>query len=70
MMIPCNYYINIAKKNSLNYYVHYCKIELGDCMEKDAIEKYNDIIKLFTKEEGFKCNLYYVHCSGKILAED
>lgn len=73
MMIPCNYYINVAKEITYPHkprYVHYCKIELGDCMKETATEKYNEIITLFTKEKGFKCSLNYVCCSGEILAED
>lgn len=72
-MIPCNYYINVAKqteypKGTLRY-VHYCKIELGDIISDAALEKYQEISEMFTKDKGFQCTLYYVHCSAKQIVE-
>ena len=72
MMIPCNYYINVAKKttypNNKPRYVHFCKIELGDCMEKEAWKRYEELKEMFNGNK-WSLTLNYVQCFGKILEE-
>lgn len=69
MMIPCNYYINVAKR-SARYPLgeHYATIELGDCQQKVAKEKFEEISKMFDLNL-FKLSLYYVECYGKPVAD-
>ena len=74
-MVPCNYYINVAKecsypKGTKLRYIHYCKIELGDILLPNAIEKFDEISKLFTKEKGFENTLYYVNCSATQIVKN
>lgn len=72
MMIPCNYYINVAKKTEypMNHprYVHYCKIELGDLMKDEAWKRYEELKEIFNGNK-WHISLYYVKCSGQILEE-
>lgn len=71
MMIPCNYYINVAKQYNDNRYYHFCKIELGDLIKEQAMERCNELFKLFPKSDGWELTLYYVECKGqKILTSN
>ena len=65
--IPCNYSVNVAKEYKVDYnnrklYQHYCLIELGDCSPNIAKEKFEDILKRFTEEDGFVCDLQHTIC--------
>ena len=72
MMIPSNYKINVAKLQKkplepvLRYY-HYCRIELGDTSELDAVDKLHQLRKFFPPE--FKLTLSRVECGGKEIEE-
>lgn len=62
MMIPCNYYINVATPPTAHaaYGVHHSKIELGGCTEKEAIEKFKFYRNLLPID--FNLRLYHVTC--------
>lgn len=58
MIIPQNYYINVCKNG-----IHYCNIELGDCMEKVAEKKMDELVDIFP--ENFELFLMHVTCYGE-----
>ena len=72
-MIEDNYYINVAKLatsyTGKEYMRHYCKVELGDCLEKDAVEKFNYIKRLFP-DHDFELTLYKVNCCATKVKEE
>lgn len=74
MMIPCNWYINVAKEctypTQYARYEHFCKIELGDVSKDVAWDRWEEIKLLFRKEDGFKLDMYYVRCSGQPIANN
>ena len=60
MTIENNYYINVTKAND-GCRVHYCRIELGWCFEKDALAKFKELQSVF--DGGiFDLTLHYVQC--------
>ena len=63
--IPCNYEINVAKKRNPEdkYGIHYCKIELGSCLEETAEKKLEFIRNIFGEE--FNVSMTYWDCRGK-----
>ena len=71
-MIPCNYYVNVAKDSGYRkdkpYYVHYCTIEFGDCMKDEAWKRYEELKELFNGNK-WHLSLNYVRCTGQILEE-
>ena len=55
-----NYEINVARMGR-----HYCKIELGFMLEGKAVEKFEELTKIFKQEdEKFDLSLTYWDCSG------
>ena len=73
MMIPDNYEINVAKM-SKDYtgrecYRHYCRIEIPDSFEKDAIEKFNELNQMFQANGDYHLSLTKVTCRGKQIIE-
>lgn len=66
-MIPSNYSINVATlpEPSAKYGRHYCSIELGDCMEKEAIRKYEELVEIFGP--NYKLDLMHIDCKGKYI---
>ena len=69
MMIPCNYEINVATKPEKNaeYGRHYCRIELGQCTEKEARAKLNKLNEKLGDE--FNLKLIKVMCSSEWIDE-
>ncbi len=65
MMIPCNYEVNVATPSepTAKYGRHYCRIELGNCPEKEAKEKFIFIRQLFPT--NWNLRLCEVRCSGR-----
>ncbi len=57
MMIESNYEINISYHD-----VHYCRVELGNCMPLVAGEKTKTFRERFSEEEGFKVTLNKIEC--------
>ena len=73
-MIEDHYEINIARKEKMIYdeeerYYHFCKIEISETIEKNAMEKYKIICEKFRAPE-YKCTLKSVICRGEIVAEN
>ena len=62
MMIPSNYYINVATPPTpyAEYGVYHSTIELGDITKKEAIEKFKWYKSLLPKE--FNLTLHYISC--------
>jgi len=70
MMIPCNYYINVAKRTQkYPSGIHYCRIELGDVTEEKANEQFDQLRKVFDSYI-FKLRLYKVICYGKEVGKE
>lgn len=67
MMIPDNYYINVATLPtfSAKYGKHYCSIELGDISEEEAKEKYDFISRCFPIQ--YELTLHKVTCYGEVV---
>ena len=75
MMIPSNYYINVARegvyrKDRYNPrgLGHYCRIELGEVLPETAMERFGELKKMFPESE-FELKLYYVSCNGREVKE-
>ena len=67
-MIPSNYQINVAKKHpKCAYGMHYCLIELGQMLPKDADEKFRELSEMFGEE--YNLSLTRVECYGTPIAE-
>lgn len=68
MMIPMNYEINVATQPTKNakYGIHYCRIELGDCLPEVAKEKFRKLNEKLNDE--FRLTLSSVSCSSKQIA--
>lgn len=68
MMIPMNYEINVATQPTKNakYGVHYCHIELGDCLPEVAKEKFRKLNEKLGDE--FRLTLISVSCSSREIA--
>lgn len=69
MMIPDNYEINVARMEK-DYtgderYRHYCRIQLDDSFEKDAIEKFNELNQMFQVNGDYHLSLTKVTCRGE-----
>lgn len=69
MMVPCNYFINVATPPTPRaaYGVHHSRIELGDCTEREAIEKFKFYKNLLPSD--FNLTLYNVTCVANEVEE-
>ena len=72
MMIPSNYEINVARLQKkpmepVAHYYHYCRIELGDIGQLEAVDKFHQLRKFFPEE--FKLTLSHVECKGMEVDE-
>ena len=73
MMIPNGYEINVAKM-STNYtgrkgYRHYCRIELSEGFDKDALDRFNELNEMFQANGDFHLELTKVTCYGTRIAD-
>ena len=65
MIIPCNYYVNVAKKIG-GYYIHLYNIELGDVLPENAKELFQQIVDMHKIYGGdYDITLNYVDCHIK-----
>lgn len=62
MIIPCNYWVNVAKDGR-----YQCKVKLDDILSEKAKEKYETICKKFPESEGWKCVLHYTTCYSEVV---
>ena len=73
MMIPNNYEINVARmeKDYTGYecYRHYCRIELSDTFEEEAIEKFVKLNQMFQADGDYHLSLTKVTCRGEQIIE-
>lgn len=67
MTIPNNYEINVAMPPTpkAQYGTHYCRIELGSCLEETAIEKFNTIKGFFPND--WVLDLHRITCCGHLV---
>lgn len=63
MMIESNYQINVSKNG-----IHEYLIELGAISNKEAIEKFRNILIMHQLlSDDYECDLTYVECVGHPL---
>ena len=67
MIIESNYEITVSKLMNDNRYHHFCRIELGNHLELEIMDKYAQLKQKFPKEEGWLLELKRVECYGKIM---
>lgn len=74
-MIEDHYEINVARKerkyidDKEEKYYHFCKIEIGEIIEENVMEKYRIICEKFRAPE-YKCTLTKVICRGELIVEN
>lgn len=74
-MIEDHYEINVSRKERKyiydmeERYYHFCKIEIRETNEENAMEKYRIICKKFRTPE-YKCTLTKVICRGETIVEN
>ena len=59
MSIPSNYEINVSLNGR-----HWCKIQLPDCFEEDAVRKLEILRSMFG--DSYNVSLTYWECKGKV----
>ena len=69
MQIPSNYEINVATAptKDAKYGRFYCQINLGDCSEEKALEKFGFIKQCFPV--GWNLTLKRITCYGEEVAK-
>lgn len=72
MMIGGNFEINVSRLEKRYHdkearYRHYCKIELGSIMPKEAADKLHELREFFP--EDYKLSLMHVNCVGEYVEE-
>lgn len=63
--IQPNYEINVSKKGNEGRWYHYCRIELGYRLRDEAVNRLEELRKIFGDE--YKLELCYWDCQGRII---